>query len=834
MEPPARKRKMYLHDGQPFHVPSSTRRYRLRHMSQPVAQGHASNIAEPDLSCSFDDCPLLSDDEIVASSAGRQTDNACPAPDEGNESGQSDPVPPIDVAQALATALREYGTGTLPGSTTTKAAAVVMILAFVVAHGLPWDTVDGLLRLIEALFGFQGDMLPRSKYLLRKLWNPTMHTAVNRHYYCNICGSQLEQLSSETMRCQACQADMKVSLLNNAGCFFSILNIKQQIGQSIAKFKDLLFAQMEKIEQGLQCDSVSDITSGAFYKSLRQSGKISHKDLTLTFNTDGSPVYKSSKASVWPIQFTINELPPGVRRQSPVLAGLWFGHKHPDMMVFMDKFVEALQAVGTVVWQHGTETVRSKVHSICCSVDAPARAAVTNQTQFNGRFGCCWCLTCAEQIEGTPRYIQTDFALRTEEGVLRDMKLALELNMPVNGIKGPSPLINLNLFNPVLSQAVDYMHCVLLGVTRQLTEFWLDSANSQEPFYIGAPSTIAKLDKRLLSICPPHCFTRLPRSLADRCFWKASEWKNWLLYYSLPTVLGVLPPRFWRHMSMLAEAIFTLLKSEISPTDLQCAGHLLESFVCRAANLYGTRFMTFNVHQLRHLTSSVEHLGPLWANSAFPFEAGNGKLTKMVKAAKGAPTQILERVTLEGELELALHLLSLPHDVVRFCERLLGNVPVKKVTRIDNVCLFGAPVTAMLSERELQSVQNFLDTTCAVIEEYSRMSFEGTIIHSQQYRKAKKSDCSVVASHDGKFFIVSHILHVIDGISGVVLLLCQKLGIGENADGFPPHIQECFLSPVDTCVVLKPASVAMPALFIDFEAESKQYVCALPNIVERD
>ncbi|XP_070385367.1 uncharacterized protein [Dermacentor albipictus] len=151
------------------------------------------------------------------------------------------------------------------------------------------------------------------------------------------------------------------------------------------------------------------------------------------------------------------------------------------------------------------------------------------------------------------------------------MKLALELNMPVNGIKGPSPLINLNLFNPVLSQAVDYMHCVLLGVTRQLTEFWLDSANCQEPFYIGAPSTIAKLDKRLLSICPPHCFTRLPRSLADRCFWKASEWKNWLLYYSLPTVLGVLPPRFWRHMSMLAEAIFTLLKSAISPTDLQCA-----------------------------------------------------------------------------------------------------------------------------------------------------------------------------------------------------------------------------------------------------------------------
>ncbi|KAH7980652.1 hypothetical protein HPB49_017958 [Dermacentor silvarum] len=633
MEPPARKkRKRYLHDGQVFDVPLSTRRYRLRHMSQPTVPGNASNAAEPDLSCSFDASPQLSEDEVGVSSAGRQTDNTCPATDEDTDSVPSDPVPPIDVAQALATALREYGTATLPGSTTTKAGAIVMILSFVVTHGLPWDTVDSLLRLIEALFGFEGDMLPRSKYLLRKLWNPTVHTAVTRHYYCNICGSQLEELRSDTVRCEACQADMKVSLLNDAGCFFSILNIKQQLGQTIAKCKDVLFSQMEKIEQGLQSESVSDITSGALYKSLRQSGKINHKDFTLTFNTDGSPVYKSSKASVWPIQFTINELPPVVRRQTPVLAGLWFGHKHPDMMVFMEKFVEALQAVGIVGWQYGTETVRSKVHAICCSVDVPARAAVTNQTQFNGRFGCCWCLTCAEHIEGAPRYIQTDFVLRTEEGVLRDMKLALELNMPVNGIKGPSPLINLDFFNPVLSQAVDYMHCVLLGVARQLTEFWLDSANSQEPFYIGAPSTLAKLDKRLLSICPPHCFTRLPRSLADRCFWKASEWKNWLLYYSLPTVLGVLPPRFWRHVSMLAEAIFTLLKSEISPTDLQRAGHLLQSFVSRAASLYGTRFMTFNVHQLRHLTSSVEHLGPLWANSAFPFETGNGKLTKMSAA----------------------------------------------------------------------------------------------------------------------------------------------------------------------------------------------------------
>ncbi|KAH7974811.1 hypothetical protein HPB49_019826 [Dermacentor silvarum] len=138
-------------------------------MSQPTVPRNASNAAEPDLSCSFDASPELSEDDVGVSSAGRQTDNKCPATDEDTDSVPSDPVPPIDVAQALATAIREYGTATLPGSTTTKAGAIVMILSFVVTHGLPCDTVDSLLRLIEALFGFEGDMLPRSKYLLRKL-----------------------------------------------------------------------------------------------------------------------------------------------------------------------------------------------------------------------------------------------------------------------------------------------------------------------------------------------------------------------------------------------------------------------------------------------------------------------------------------------------------------------------------------------------------------------------------------------------------------------------------------------------------------------------------------
>ncbi|KAK8771430.1 hypothetical protein V5799_025326 [Amblyomma americanum] len=184
----------------------------------------------------------------------------------------------------------------------------------------------------------------------------------------------------------------------------------------------------------------------------------------------------------------------------------------------------------------------------------------------------------------------------------------------------------------------------------------------------GTPSTVAILDRRLLSICPPHSFTRLRRTLNDRCFWKVSEWKNWLLFYCLPTVYGVLQPRFWKHTVLLVEGVFALLLDNISPRDLQQAASRLHDFVSKAAGYYGQHFMTLNVHQLLHLAKNVENLGPLWANSAFPFETGNGKVVKMVKAAKGAPMQILERVV-EQALDVALHSLSVltPSDVAMPC-----------------------------------------------------------------------------------------------------------------------------------------------------------------------
>lgn len=62
-------------------------------------------------------------------------------------------------------------------------------------------------------------------------------------------------------------------------------------------------------------EDISDVYDGHLYSKLfEDNGPLSRlENLSLKFNTDGVSVFKSSGASVWPVYFQINELPPNKR-----------------------------------------------------------------------------------------------------------------------------------------------------------------------------------------------------------------------------------------------------------------------------------------------------------------------------------------------------------------------------------------------------------------------------------------------------------------------------------------------------------------------------------------
>lgn len=79
--------------------------------------------------------------------------------------------------------------------------------------------------------------------------------------------------------------------------------------------------------------------------------------------------------------------------------------------------------------------------------------------------------------------------------------LTLKYVSYVCGFKAPSPLLQLPSFDVVNGIAIDTMHCVFLGVVKQLLGLWFNTKHSTQRWYCG--NSVEKVDKRLLEIKPP-------------------------------------------------------------------------------------------------------------------------------------------------------------------------------------------------------------------------------------------------------------------------------------------------------------------------------------------
>ncbi|KAM7282555.1 uncharacterized protein ISCGN_002702 [Ixodes scapularis] len=413
------------------------------------------------------------------------------------------------------------------------------------------------------------------------------------------------------------------------------------------------------------------------------------------------------------------------------------------------------------------------------------------------------------------------------------MVLAQRLGDPVNGVKGPSALMNLKGFDLVEGMSAEYMHCVLQGVVRQFTELLFSSSSSRQPYYMGARGSVVKVNARLQSIKPPHCITRLPRSIEERSFWKASEWKQWLLFYALPCLLDLLPQLYWRHLCKLSEAIHILLRDSLTLEEIKRAEELLHMFVGRVEALYGVTAMTFNVHLLVHLANSVRHLGPLWAHSAFVFEGGNGKLVNLVSAAKGLPQQVVERVVMMQELELLLSTHKLPAREEQICRGFLGYMPIQNACRVNETTTLGCGQPAIMSSEDKFALQQHFGATVSSATEYQRCVIKNQVYHSTSYTRATQSDTTFVSTHDGHYFKILKIVEVVLATGSCCVLLCKKVVLRELQQ-LPEHIKECFLSERSTVCCVEPCNVKSSCVYIEFISDSKSFICDLPNVIERD
>lgn len=186
------------------------------------------------------------------------------------------------------------------------------------------------------------------------------------------------------------------------------------------------------------------------------------------------------------------------------------------------------------------------------------------------------------------------------------------------------------------------MHNSLLGVMKYITSRWFDSKYHKEPFYIGRQVT--KVDAKFLSIRPPSNTSQKSMPISKRSEWKASDWKNFLLYSMYPALQGVLPQKYLDHITIYSEAIFILLGDAINREEINFIEKRLDTFLQKFEKIYGKISMTHNMHLTQHLCHSVRMSGPLWATSNFPFESKNGSLQRKVYGTTDVVKQLAVKI----------------------------------------------------------------------------------------------------------------------------------------------------------------------------------------------
>ncbi len=195
------------------------------------------------------------------------------------------------------------------------------------------------------------------------------------------------------------------------------------------------------------------------------------------------------------------------------------------------------------------------------------------------------------------------------------------------GVKGSTLLAQCSFYSVSSSVQIDLMHTVGLGVIKNLFEYWFD-------FKLGEYSLryyYDEIEKRYVSIRPPNHLSSAPKSITEWKNWKAREFINFILFYSLPVFLNLMPIAHFEHLTKLVTALEILRTKNIQVSSIQVADNLLRQFVEGASSLYTPSIMKSGVHELLHLAKCTIDIGPLNTISCFPFEEMNRKLIRFIK-----------------------------------------------------------------------------------------------------------------------------------------------------------------------------------------------------------
>ncbi|XP_011876846.1 PREDICTED: uncharacterized protein LOC105566980 [Vollenhovia emeryi] len=332
------------------------------------------------------------------------------------------------------------------------------------------------------------------------------------------------------------------------------------------------------------------------------------RKLEIDFNTDGCSLDRVGSNHIWPIQCRLAN----IKYTRPIIIGIYSGAEKPhNPNLFFEKFVAD---VNNVISNGGIDFAGNKIpiRLRCFIADAPARAFVLNHKGHTSGNPCSKCKVSGLRYEDRYTFGGVNHPLRTNEEYLR----CIDEDHHKDG-KSPLSMLPIGMVSQV---PFEYMHLVCLGVMKKLLSAWICGKYTR--FSKLPARSIAIISQRLdnLKTYCPSDFARRPRAINEFSKYKATEFRQFLLYTGPVVTYGLLNHQVYTHFLFLHTAIRILISNSPSKVYLNFAELALQKFVARCENLYGLSFISYNVHGLLHLTNDVRQLGPLDSFSAFPYE----------------------------------------------------------------------------------------------------------------------------------------------------------------------------------------------------------------------
>ena len=388
--------------------------------------------------------------------------------------------------------------------------------------------------------------------------------------------------------------------------------------------------------------------------------------IQLLINIDGLPLSRnSSSSSFWPILGLIKG------EKTPFVIGVFHGLKKPQcvnefLTPFVEEFIKIRDAGGIDHDLRNGKTVKREVKIIAVVCDAPAKCMATGTAGHTSKViklfnkeaifisfypiifsttqvACSKChtrgITYKKDSEQRGRVVFHDHRAEPRTHLSFISRTDLVFHGHERSILEK---IDIDMVQDIV---LDYMHVVCLGVMRKLLKFWVkrDTKRNLIPL-----NFVQRISERLVFLRKkiPKNFARLPRSLLELANWKATEFRQFLLYTGPLVLKDLLPEELFQHFLCFHTAI-KLLSSNTEgfnrSTVLNHCERLLFHFVSESPKLYGWHFLTYNVHSLLHLVGDVRRFGQLDNYSSFPFENYLQFLKKTLKTGSNQPLSSLVR-----------------------------------------------------------------------------------------------------------------------------------------------------------------------------------------------